>query len=260
VPDLNSTEAARAVQYDFAYSAVIRDHFLEELHRRAIGDEYPDGIEVTGSCTLSMLKRALEGLHLPENGLLVDLGCGLGGPGHWIALRSKARLLGFDVSQVAVDVAIETALSYLAAGRADYQCRSFVDTGLPDACADGVIAVEALAFASDRFAAVAEVRRILRPGGRAVITVAERESNPFRWAPLVEEVGLRVVSRYDDPKRGERWLAFCALQLEHEQELRKSLGDEPAEEFLSEARDAPAVWSDPGLVGVLLVLERAAGI
>lgn len=39
---------------------------MHDLHRQAIGDEYPDGIEVTGSCTRGMLARALAGLRLTE--------------------------------------------------------------------------------------------------------------------------------------------------------------------------------------------------
>jgi hypothetical protein len=79
-------------------------------------------------------------------------------------------------------------------------------------------------MAPDRAMALAEVRRILRPGGRAMVTGAERhgrseapasgkaapgkaapgEAAPgdgatgeaFRWAPLAAAAGLDVVSRY----------------------------------------------------------------
>ncbi len=79
----------------------------------------------------------------------------------------------------------------------------------------------------------------------------------FRWAPLIEDAGLDVVSTYIDEARSQRWLAFCELQLEHEAEVRESLG-ELAEEFLRDARDAPSGWGVPGLVGVQFVVERPA--
>jgi 2-polyprenyl-3-methyl-5-hydroxy-6-metoxy-1,4-benzoquinol methylase len=100
-------ESAHAAQYDRVY--VGPTPLVHDLHRQAIGDEYPDGIEVTGACTRATLARALAGLRLSPGGLLVDLGCGLGGPGRWLARHSGARVLGFDVSQVAVDRAAEAA-------------------------------------------------------------------------------------------------------------------------------------------------------
>jgi SAM-dependent methyltransferase len=235
---------------------------VHDLHRRAIGAEYPEGIDVTGSCTRGTLDRALAGLRLPPDGLLVDLGCGLGGPGRWLARESGARVLGFDVSQVAVDIASDAAREYLVAGRYEYRRGSFGATGLPDGCADGVVAIEAIAMAPDRGAALVEIRRILRPGGRASFTGGERHGpdeapTAFRWAPLVEQAGLDIVSTHVDPARSERWLAVCALQLEHEADLRASLGD-LAEQFLDDARNAPATWGIPGLVGVQFVVERSA--
>jgi SAM-dependent methyltransferase len=259
VSGLDEAEASRGDSYDRAYTAVLRDGLLLDVHRQALGDEYPEGIEVTGSCTRTMLERALAGLRLPEDGLLADLGCGLGGPGRWLARRGRARLIGFDVSQAAVDSAAGSAREYLEDGRFEYRRGSFAATGLPDACADGVVAIESLQMATDRGAALREVRRILRPGGRAVITAAERRADngpdAFRWAPLIEQAGLEITASYDDPRRGERWLAFCALQLEHAAELRDSLGD-MAEEFLEDARNAPSVWDVPGLTGVQFIVRR----
>jgi hypothetical protein len=68
---------------------------------------------------------------------------------------------------------------------------------------------------------------------------------------------LNVVSRYTDGQRGERWLAVCALRLEHHAELRDRLGD-LAEEFIRDARSAPSAWGAPGLVGLQFVVGRPA--
>jgi len=57
-------------------------------------------------------------------------------------------VLGFDVSQVAVEVAATAAHEYLGPGRYEYRRGSFSATGLPDQCADAVVAVEALPMAA----------------------------------------------------------------------------------------------------------------
>jgi SAM-dependent methyltransferase len=259
---MDGAEAARGAVYDRLYAAVARDPIIHELHRQALGKEYPEGIDVTGACTRTTLGRALAGLGLREGSLLVDLGCGLGGPGRWLARESGAGVLGIDVSQVAVDLATAAAREYLDAGRFEYRRGSLAATGLPDGCADGVVAIEALGMATDRGAALAEIRRILRPGGRAMFTGGERQgggepggSGSFRWGPLVEAAGLHVVHSYVDEMRSERWLAVCALRLEHEAEVRAGLG-EVAEEFIQEAREAPEAWGVPGLVGMQFLVER----
>lgn len=253
---VSDVEAARAAQYDRAYAKTASDPLIFDLHRQAIGDDYPDGIEVVGSCTRGTLERALAGLGLPQDGLLVDLGCGLGGPGRWLARESGTRVLGFDVSQVAVDVAADSARGYLDDGRYEYRRGSFSATGLPDGCADGVIAIESLSMAADRGKALAELHRILRPGRRATFTGGERPGRS--WAPLIEEAGLDLISKDVDEARGARWLAVCALQLEHQAELRESLGDDLADEFIQEAREAPSTWGDPDLIGVQYVVSRPA--
>lgn len=53
----------------------------------------------------------------------------------------------------------------------------------------------------------------------------------------------------------QRWLAINALYLQHEAELRDSLGD-IAGEFLDEARDVPRNWGLPGRIGVQFILGR----
>jgi SAM-dependent methyltransferase len=248
-----------AEQYDRVYPWVAGNALLRDLHRQVLGDEYPDGLDVTGACTRTTLTRARAGLDLGPGQLLVDLGCGLGGPGRWLAGETGARLIGMDVSQAAVAIATRSADGYLKPGQYEYRRASFEATGLPVECADAVICIEALPMAQDRVAALTEVRRILRPGGRAMITVGERQGPgepPFRWEPFIEQADLTVISRYPDPGKHQRWLAINANYLKHEEELRESLGD-VAEEFLADARDAPRAWGIPGRIGVQFILQRA---
>ena len=46
-------------------------------------------------------------------------------------------------------------------------------TELPDACADAVMCLDAIQFASDIEAAATEIRRVVRPGGRTIVTCWE---------------------------------------------------------------------------------------
>ncbi|MFF3940446.1 class I SAM-dependent methyltransferase [Streptomyces phaeofaciens] len=62
----------------------------------------------------------------------------------------------------------------LPAERTAFRVADLEDTGLPDGCADGIVCVDALGGATDRIAALRELRRVLAPGGRLVMTRASR--------------------------------------------------------------------------------------
>ena len=138
--------------------------------------------------------------------LLVDLGCGRGGPGLWLARETRAHLVGLDFSPKGIALALRTAERFALPTPAQFRVASFDATGLPDASADGVVSVDALPFAPDRDAALRELRRVLRPGARAVFTarqtgVEDQPSGPSgtsEWPDRVAGAGLEL--DHDEPR------------------------------------------------------------
>jgi SAM-dependent methyltransferase len=260
---LTGPEAGSAAAFDEMFAKLAVDPFVHELHRRAYRDEHPDGIDVFSTCTRGTLDRALARLRLAPGGVLVDLGCGLGGPGRWLARASGARVIGIDFSEVAIRAAERAAAGYLEPGRFDYRHGTFASTGLPDACADGIVSIDALPMAADRGAAVAELHRVLRPGARAFFTCAEwhgcdplpHPSFAIRWAPLIADAGLVLVDTYVDHGNRARWLALYDLWLSNEAELRSRLGN-AAKGMLLEARNAPRSVLLPGFLALQLTVRR----
>lgn len=125
----------------------------------------------TSDVTLSELGWAADQVGLQPGGLLVDLGCGRGGPGLWVARRLKAVLLGLDLSREALEIARVQAQGYPAT----YLQRDFHATGLPDSSADGALSIDALWHSSDLGGALREVARVLKPGARLVFSLVERD-------------------------------------------------------------------------------------
>jgi ubiquinone/menaquinone biosynthesis C-methylase UbiE len=137
--------------------------------------------------------------------VLVDLGCGRGGAGLWVALATGVRLTGVDIAEAALEAARERARRVGA--EATFVRGTFEATGLPDACADAVMSVDALLFTPDKAAAMVELRRIIRPGGRLCVTSWDYHSQPAGrppqvadHRPLAEAAGFRVLA-YDDTDR-----------------------------------------------------------
>ena len=108
-------------------------------------------------------------LRLRPGATLLDLACGRAGYGLMIARGSGARLVGVDVSALALAQAREQA-ARLGADDASFQIGDLVAPGLPDASADAVLCTDAIQFPDDPPAAYREIRRVLRPGGRIVLT------------------------------------------------------------------------------------------
>lgn len=233
------------------------------LVARAYGDEYPAQVEPSSSCTWSVLGEMVAGLRLRPDELLVDLGCGRGGTGLWLARAFSARLIGLDFSPKAIELAAGRIAEFLPADRASFRIATFEDTGLPDGCADGVVSMDALPFTPDKDAALRELARILRPGARAVFTTAERLPTHPRydprepsWAQRVERAGLRVEVERERPEEEGLWLRLYDLWERHEAELRAEIGDEATEQVLIEAE---AVRSTLNQRRTLLLTVSAPG-
>lgn len=229
--------------YDIAHRAA--EHpLMRELTARAFGADHPYEVDPFSSCTWWTLGQMIAALRLRPDGQLVDLGCGRGGTGLWLARATSTRLIGVDFSPVAIELATARATDFVPSGRAEFRVGRFDATGLPDAVADGVISMDALPFAPDRRAALLELHRIMAPGARAVLTLSEASgtdpnapSNWTAWLAHFEAAGLRLELRLEETGRNERWFALYDLWHEHESELRAAVGD-PATDAIIEEADA----------------------
>jgi 2-polyprenyl-3-methyl-5-hydroxy-6-metoxy-1,4-benzoquinol methylase len=77
----------------------------ERISRAVLGDEYPEGLDSYSFLTRTDLGRFVEEVKVGPGDTLVDLGCGRGGPGLWVASRTGARLVGIDIAHTAVEAA-----------------------------------------------------------------------------------------------------------------------------------------------------------
>lgn len=223
--------------YDAAHTGVHGSDLMRRLYAEAMGDQYPAEVDPFSSCTWWLLGQLVTHLRLRPDDTLVDLGCGRGGPGLWLARAFSARLTGVDFSPAAVDLATQRAAAFVAPGRARFRVAPFHDTGLPDSAAHAVISVDAVPFAPDRPAALREIHRILAPGGRCAFTARIEPGVPRRdWPALARAAGLTVEETVTQPFQDEHWQRLYELWLAHADQLRAEVGDRAADNLLTEAR------------------------
>jgi hypothetical protein len=148
VPDENDVVARG---YDSFYAVWGRSPTLRRIWREHVtGPDYPAEFAHISFLPLAQLRVPAEGLHLAGGQVLVDLACGAGGPGLWVAKQSGARLAGRDLSPVAALRATERAAALGMKGRAEFGQGSFERTGIADQSADAAMTVDALQYAPDK--------------------------------------------------------------------------------------------------------------
>ena len=127
------------------------------------------------------------------------------GPGPGVGLRLAAEavgaaaggrpvtgggpVIGVEPSATMRAQATERCADLIAAGRIELRDGDAARTGAPDASMHAVISVNNVMFWPDRDAALTELRRVLRPGGRLVV--------------FSHEIGLRVAGIGLDQLRAE---------------------------------------------------------
>jgi ubiquinone/menaquinone biosynthesis C-methylase UbiE len=139
---------------------------------------------------------------LPAGSLVADVGCG---PGRdTVRLREKGlRAHGFDLSH-----AMLTARDVPGQVRADLRALPLRDGAL-----DGLWCVAVLLHVPRAMipAALAEFHRVLRPGGRAMITIAEGDGEGWEKAPLDDSVQRYYV--YHSRAEFTRLLAAAGFEI-----------------------------------------------
>ncbi|MGY1689342.1 class I SAM-dependent methyltransferase [Geodermatophilus sp. SYSU D01105] len=170
---------------------------------RTLGDEYAVPAGCRGSGSEGALRWLADRLALADGSRVLDDGAGVGGPAGWLAAERGVRPVCAEPMAAAAGAAAR--LFGLPSVAAVAQALPFRDTAFDAAWCLGV-----LCTTSDKAGALAELRRVLRPGGRLglLVFVADRplppplpEGNEFPAADelpgLLDAAGLRLLETAD---------------------------------------------------------------
>jgi SAM-dependent methyltransferase len=173
------------------------DDLKQQLHGMwsAVAPAWAEHAAYADERGAGVAERMLELTAVGRGDRVLELACGPGGLG----LAAAAR--GADV--VLSDLSAEmTAIAAARAGalrNVSTRVLDVDDIDQPDEAYDVVLCREGLMFATDPHRAAAELRRVLRPGGRVAVAVwGPRERNP--WLGLVfDAVGAQLGRRVPPP-------------------------------------------------------------
>ena len=151
-----------------------------------------------GGQLMRVLNRAQQHEIARVLGPLTDMDVLEVGPGPGVLLgllaRTARHVIGVDPSREMRRLAIRAHAAEIADGRIEIRPGDAAATGLPDAAVDLVVGVNNVAIWPDLDAGVAELLRVLRPGGRRVLSWhgGERPARATRRLVLPEERLQRI--------------------------------------------------------------------
>lgn len=165
---------------------------LDRFYRELWGEHVHHGLWLTGDETpeeavvaLTRLVCERAGVHAGQR--VCDVGCGYGA-----TARQLVRTCGAEVTAITL-----SAVQHAYAVRVDpsthnphYLLGDWLANTLPDASFDAVVAIESTEHMADKAACVAQMARVLRPGGRLVICawLARDDATPAQVRWLLEPI------------------------------------------------------------------------
>jgi len=130
------------------------------------------------------LRAVLDFLGPVEGRTILDVGCAKGLFCRALAAHS-ARMTGIDPSERFIEAAVNL-------GGAEYRVGSATALPFPDCSFDGLFSIEVMEHVPETAAALAELARVLKPGGRALVIDKNIWSLSNQW--LVPNMLLRWLS------------------------------------------------------------------
>lgn len=224
MPDVDELEPLEA---EFSWYS---QWLVDAIESLGIADRIPAACR--GSGNPAILVRLRSALAVGPGDLVLDLGCGLGGPGAWLARETGAAVVGIDV----VEAEVRGCRRLFGPSPAVVA----TTTSLPfrDGCFDAAWALGTVELIADKDGACRELARVLRPGGVAALLVygasravldgprAGRFEPPEAYVAALRGAGLAVdrARPLDDvPPAPPAWTASAAAV--HEHAMRARAGD-----------------------------------
>jgi len=188
-------------------------NFQTELYANIRREAFGEDIGQNSWLTADEQDRFLNWLDLAPGKILLDVGCGAGGPALRIAARTGCSVVGIDAHEDAIATAKTLATDRRLVDRAEFWAGDATrPLPFPDSNFDAITCIDAISHFPERPRVLAEWLRVLKPGGRLLFTDPITVTGPLTAAEAAVRCAsgfyLFVPLGYD-----ERVIAECGLQL-----------------------------------------------
>lgn len=161
---------------------------------------------------------------------VLDIGCGIGGPARYYAAAFGCRVTGIDLTPEYVDVAAMLTERCGLADRVDFKCADAADLPFGDAGFDMVWCLNVTMNIEDRAGFYAEVRRVLKPGGKFGLSEIGQGPGGAPYYPLswARDASYSFLATPDELRAGLEQAGFRITDWIDEGARRKQAGGQVA--------------------------------
>src|SRR5579884_1064655 len=182
----------------------------EQVRRETYGED----LGQSSWLTVDELRRFLNWLQIGTDSHLLEVGCGSGGPDLFAAQLTGARVTGIDINEHGIAVANKMAQDRGLENQVHFvQLDAASQLPFDDQTFDAVMCIDAIIHVPGRAKVLAEWRRVLKTGGRALFT----DSTIITGLVSKEEIATRSAIGYFDfaaPGEDERLLREAGFEVE----------------------------------------------
>jgi len=186
------------------------ENALKAIARQLSRPQGAEGIKIAARMKVSnssMIQRTIDLLQCRENDTVLEIGPACGD--HVPYLLSRAPQLsyyGIDISDTMVQQAMQQHAALIAAGKAFFTLGNGLELPYADNFFDRIYTVNTLYFWQEPLLVLANIKRVLKPGGRLAIAIRSRrimEKLPYtrhgfilyglpKAALLLQEAGFTI--------------------------------------------------------------------
>lgn len=180
------------------YPCFMDDEILQSIARQLRKPDGDLGIQVAKKMNegnLHINRYTIDALHVQECDQILEIGMGNGFfVSEILTGRPLVKYVGCDFSPVMVREAEIMNESFIAAGQAEFRLTSAETLPFDDGMFDKVFSVNTIYFWDDSRVILSEIRRVLEPKGKIVISV--RPKATMKSLPFVK-YGFKTFSKED---------------------------------------------------------------
>lgn len=211
---------------------------LRDIYREVHGEDYPEEANPDSYATITDLRTITKNLNVGPGKTFIDLGCGRGGPGLWIARETGANYVGIDIAESAIEEAKHRAKDYKIKGNFDFRVANIHSLNFPAKSFDGAISIDVLHFLPDMLVAFKQVARILRSKSFFVFTSCEHKKSPklYDYRPYLRDAGFQVKTYIETPDWNDRQREVYQKIIELKKVLIKDMGRDGAFAWIMDAK------------------------